>query len=148
NLEEAETLIRKAIELDREQKKSKVSKEGEEAENPDEDEAKKNKPKEHRIGIDDDQDHAAYVDSLGWVLFRRGKFEEAQKELERAVKLTDGGDDPVIWDHLGDVYLRLGKKPQAKAAFDRSLKMWEVDKRRKQDDQYKELVQKRKLLGS
>jgi tetratricopeptide (TPR) repeat protein len=144
NLEEAETLIRKAIELDREQKKLNAAKEAEEAENPD-DEAKK-KEKKTNISVDDDQDNASYVDSLGWVLFRRGKFEEARKELERAVKLGDAGDDPVIWDHLGDVYLRIGDKAKAKAAFDKAIKKWDGDRRRKKDDQYKELRQKVKLL--
>jgi Flp pilus assembly protein TadD len=149
-LEEAEQLIRKAIELDREQKKLHPSKDAEEAEgdeNPKKTEEEKKKKEERGVGVDDDQDHAAYIDSLGWVLFRRGKLEEARKELERAVKLADGGDDPVIWDHLGDVYLRLGKKDQAKTAFGKSMKLYEVDKRRKKDDQYKELVQKVKLLG-
>ena len=139
NLEEAETLIRKAIVLDREQKRLKPKSEEAEGEG---EESKK----EARVGVDDDQDHAAYVDSLGWVLFRRGKLEEAKKELSRAVKLADGGDDPVIWDHLGDVCLRLGKKEEAKAAFRKALELYETDRRRKKDDQYKELQQKVKLL--
>jgi tetratricopeptide (TPR) repeat protein len=140
NLDEAETLIRKAITLDREQKRLKPkNEEGEEGE-----ESKS----EARVGVDDDQDHAAYVDSLGWVLFRRGKIEEAKKELARAVKLGDGGDDPVIWDHLGDVCLRLGQKTEAKAAFRKALELYEVDRRRKKDDQYKELHQKVRLLES
>jgi tetratricopeptide (TPR) repeat protein len=139
NLEEAETLVRKAIALDREQKRLKPKNEdgdGEESKN------------EAKVGVDDDQDHAAYVDSLGWVLFRRGKIEEAKKELARAVKLGDGGDDPVIWDHLGDVCLRLGQKTEAKAAFRKALELYEVDRRRKKDDQYKELQQKVRLLES
>ena len=137
NLQEAETLIRKAIAADREQKRLKPK--GEDGEEESKDVAP--------VGVDDDQDHAAYVDSLGWVLFRRGKLEEAKKELERAIKLTDGGDDPVIWDHLGDVRLRLGKKDEAKAAFRKALELYEVDRRRKKDDQYKELQQKVRLLA-
>lgn len=137
NLEEAEKLIRKAIALDREQKRARPkSEEGDE-------EAQKN---DAHVGIDGDQDHAAYVDSLGWVLFRRGKLDEAKKELERATKLADGKEDPVIWDHYGDVCLRLGKKPEARAAFRKAVELYEVDRRRKKDDQYKELVQKVKLL--
>jgi tetratricopeptide (TPR) repeat protein len=136
NLEEAEILVRKAIAYDREQKRLKPKGEDGDGE----------ESKEARVGVDDDQDHAAYVDSLGWVLFRRGKIEEAKKELERAVKLADG-DDPVIWDHLGDVYLRQGKKTDAKASFKKALQLYEDDRRRKKDDQYKELQQKVRLLG-
>ena len=64
-----------------------------------------------RLTKEEDQDTAAFVDSLGWVLFRRGEIEAARKELERATTLPDG-DDPVIWDHLGDVYQRLRLMPR------------------------------------
>jgi tetratricopeptide (TPR) repeat protein len=137
NLEEAEQLVRKAIQLDREQKRKRAdSDEGKDAE----------ESRNRRVGADDDQDHAAYIDSLGWVLFRRGQFEAARAELEKATRLADGGDDPVIWDHLGDVYLRLKKQDQAQSAFKKAIQLYEVDKRRKKDDQYKELKQKLRLL--
>jgi tetratricopeptide (TPR) repeat protein len=51
------------------------------------------------------------VDSLGWVYFRLGDFQEAMKHLERAVELKP--DDPTINDHLGDVYWRLGRTIEA-----------------------------------
>jgi tetratricopeptide (TPR) repeat protein len=51
------------------------------------------------------------VDSLGWVYFRLGDFQEAMKHLERAVELKP--DDPTINDHLGDVYWRLGRTLEA-----------------------------------
>jgi Flp pilus assembly protein TadD len=51
------------------------------------------------------------VDSLGWVYFRQGDFQEAMKHLERAVELKP--DDPTINDHLGDVYWRLGRTIEA-----------------------------------
>ncbi|MEK9971701.1 MAG: tetratricopeptide repeat protein, partial [Ferrovibrio sp.] len=41
----------------------------------------------------------AIVDSLGWALYRLGRFDEAVVQLERAVELKGG--DPVITDHLG-----------------------------------------------
>lgn len=122
NLEEAEQLIRKAIQLEREQRKgAKVA------------------------GPDGDVDHAAFIDSLGWVLFRRGRVEEALKELERATVLPDG-EDPVIWDHLGDVYLRLGQPDKARAAWEKSEKLYGTDGRRRQDGPYQELKRKLKLL--
>ena len=63
NLEEAEKLIRKALELDQRQRNTGT-----------------------QITPDADQDNAAYVDSLGWVLFRRGRFQDAARELERATQ--------------------------------------------------------------
>ena len=52
------------------------------------------------------------VDSLGWALFKLGKYDEAVKELERAIDLKPG--DPTINDHLGDAYWRMGRKLEAK----------------------------------
>jgi len=51
------------------------------------------------------------VDSLGWVYYRLGDYQEALKNLERAVELKP--DDPTINDHLGDVYWRLGRTLEA-----------------------------------
>ena len=39
-----------------------------------------------RRGVDAEPDNAAYVDSLAWVLYRRGKVDEARQELERAIE--------------------------------------------------------------
>ena len=52
-----------------------------------------------------DPDNAAYLDSLGWVNYRRGNLEEAERWLRRAVDL--GGDigDGTIYCHLGEVLL-------------------------------------------
>jgi tetratricopeptide (TPR) repeat protein len=51
------------------------------------------------------------IDSLGWVHYRLGRYEEAVRELERAVDIRPG--DPVINDHLGDAYWRVGRKLEA-----------------------------------
>jgi Flp pilus assembly protein TadD len=67
-----------------------------------------------------DPDNGAYVDSLGWLYFKRGRFQEALKELQRASTLLD---DPVIYDHLGDVYLKAGEPAKAKDNWQKSLKM-------------------------
>jgi tetratricopeptide (TPR) repeat protein len=52
------------------------------------------------------------VDSLGWVLYRLGRADEAVSELERAVELKP--EDPVINDHLGDVYWSVGRQREAR----------------------------------
>lgn len=61
----------------------------------------------------------AIVDSLGWALYRLGRFEEAVVQLERAVELKGG--DPVITDHLGDAYWRVGRQEEAKFQWRRAL---------------------------
>jgi Flp pilus assembly protein TadD len=52
------------------------------------------------------------IDSLGWAYYRMGRYEEAVRELEKAVELKAG--DPVINDHLGDAYWKVGRKLEAK----------------------------------
>src|SRR5207248_8579664 len=47
--------------------------------------------------------NGAYLDSLGWVEFRQGKFEQALADLVRATQ-NISRDDPVLFDHLGDTY--------------------------------------------
>jgi tetratricopeptide (TPR) repeat protein len=59
------------------------------------------------------------VDSLGWVHYRLGEFEDAVRELERAVELRP--EDPVINDHLGDAYWRVGRHQEARFQWLRAL---------------------------
>src|SRR5207247_2587567 len=94
------------------------------------------------------EDNAAYLDSLGWVLFRRGHFEEARKWLEKAAALPGGGDDPVVWDHLGDVCFRLEAGEQARSHWLKAKTLYEIEKRRPADEHYKELKYKLERLGS
>jgi len=56
-------------------------------------------------------DDGFVTDSLGWVFYRLGRYEEAVKHLERAVELRP--QDPIINDHLGDAYWRAGRKREA-----------------------------------
>jgi tetratricopeptide (TPR) repeat protein len=59
------------------------------------------------------------VDSLGWVHYRLGRYDDAARELERAVELRP--EDPIINDHLGDAYWRVGRKREAAFQWNRSL---------------------------
>ncbi len=65
-------------------------------------------------------DNPAYLDSLGWALFKTGKFEDAEPPLRKAADaLTEAS---VIQDHFGDVLVRRGKHDEAVAAWERALK--------------------------
>jgi Flp pilus assembly protein TadD len=52
------------------------------------------------------------VDSLGWVYFRLGRFQDAVEQLERAVILDP--TQAVIHDHLGDAYWMVGRRLEAR----------------------------------
>lgn len=59
------------------------------------------------------------VDSLGWVLYRVGRYDEALPHLERAVELRP--TDPVIMSHFGDVLWRVGRKIEAVFQWRRAM---------------------------
>ena len=81
-----------------------------------------------------DQSNGAYIDTLGWIYFRQGKFEQALQKVLRARELE--GDDPVIMEHLGDIYLQLGQPDKAREMWLNSLRLDAENKdvQRKIDD--------------
>ena len=64
-------------------------------------------------------DSGHIVDSLGWGLYRLGRYEEAVEHMERAAELLPV--DPIVNDHLGDVYWAVGRKVEAKFQWNRAL---------------------------
>lgn len=64
-------------------------------------------------------DNPAYLDTLGWALFKQGKVDEADPPLSRAADSLRGNS--VIQDHHGDVLSRRGKGNEAIAAWQRAL---------------------------
>lgn len=69
------------------------------------------------------------IDSLGWVHFRLGNFEEAEKFLHQSLKLQP--DDPHIYDHLGDTFRAQGENKKALEAYQQALEMFENKKKKK-----------------
>ncbi len=66
-------------------------------------------------------DDGYIVDSLGWVYYRLGEFENAVTYLEMAVELRP--QDPVINDHLGDAFWRIGRRAEARFQWRRALSL-------------------------
>ncbi len=67
-------------------------------------------------------ENGAYLDSLGWVYFKKGLFDKAVQTLERALELLPE-PDPVIYEHMGDAYEKLGKTAEAMAAWQRAAQL-------------------------
>lgn len=59
-----------------------------------------------------DPGNGAYIDSLGWLYFKQGKYEEALRELLRAPEAL-AAPDAVVFEHIGDTYDKLGKEAEA-----------------------------------
>ena len=95
-LDEAEKLVRKAIDLDRKRRKA----------SPKFDPAK-------------DHDNGAYLDSLGWVLYKQKNYKEAKDALQKAVE-DKNAQHIEIYDHLGEVLVELGETDAAVSAWARA----------------------------
>jgi len=64
--------------------------------------------------------NAIYQDTYGWVLFQKGKYEEAKVKFELALQSNTG--DAMINEHMGDVLFKLGEPNGA-------VEFWETAKK-------------------
>jgi len=62
----------------------------------------------------------AFLDSLGWVLFKQNQPQEALNYLLKAVELSPE-PDATLYDHLGDIYVALRQPDKAQEAWRKSL---------------------------
>ncbi len=66
-------------------------------------------------------DDGYITDSLAWVFYKQGRYEDALEWMRKAVRLVP--DDPFIMEHLGDVLLKLHRKGKALEAFLKARKL-------------------------
>ena len=71
-----------------------------------------------RKALEASPDNPAFLDSLGWVRFRRGDIPGALPNLERAYRIFP---DPEIASHWGELLWLSGKQAEARALWARSL---------------------------
>jgi cytochrome c-type biogenesis protein CcmH/NrfG len=64
-------------------------------------------------------ENPAYLDSLGWVYFQQGRYEEASQLLTKALKGMP--EDSVVNDHLGDAFFKIGRVADAVEHWERAL---------------------------
>jgi tetratricopeptide (TPR) repeat protein len=63
-------------------------------------------------------DEPAIIDSMGWINYRMGNYDQALKYLRRAVSLLQ---DPEIAAHLGEVLWVSGQHDEARKVWERAL---------------------------
>jgi tetratricopeptide (TPR) repeat protein len=61
--------------------------------------------------------HPAYLDSLGWWHFKKGQYEDALREIRKALDKIKREDASEVYDHLGDILEKLSKPEEAIAAW-------------------------------
>jgi tetratricopeptide (TPR) repeat protein len=65
--------------------------------------------------VNQEPHNGAYVDSLGWVYFRQGKLDLAEKYLTDATRLLPR--DATVHEHLGDVFAKRGDNTRALSLY-------------------------------
>src|SRR6266576_1609267 len=75
-----------------------------------------------RRAMQSEPNNASYLDSLGWVEFRKGQFDRALDDLLRAAKTAER-EDPVVFEHIGDTYLKLNRTREALEAWQKALSL-------------------------
>ncbi len=66
-----------------------------------------------------DSQNTNYLDTFGWVLYKKGDYQRAKEYLERAVRLSEPSS--TLFEHLGDNYAKLGQRGSAVEAWKRAL---------------------------
>jgi tetratricopeptide (TPR) repeat protein len=79
--------------------------------------------------------NGAYLDSLGWVLYKLKQPQQALPWMLKAEQFTPESD-PTILDHLGDVYLAVGQTDKAIAAWKKSLSLQSNEDVKQKVDRY------------
>ncbi|MCS7212382.1 MAG: tetratricopeptide repeat protein [Chloroherpetonaceae bacterium] len=74
-----------------------------------------------KLAVQKEPNNGAYLDTIGWVYFKLGNYEEARIWIEKA--LSAGRESPAVLEHLGDVYHKLGKPDKAREFWQRALQM-------------------------
>ena len=71
--------------------------------------------------VDAQPSSPSYLDTLGWVYFRLGRYDEAAETLTRAVEASGGSPSATVLEHLGDAEQARGRADAARDAYRRAL---------------------------
>jgi tetratricopeptide (TPR) repeat protein len=75
-----------------------------------------------RRSVEEEPENGAYLDSLGWVYFKKGLHAQALKVLLHAAELLKS-DDAVVFDHIGDAFEKLGKTSEAVTYWQKAFQL-------------------------
>ncbi|MBQ4133090.1 MAG: tetratricopeptide repeat protein [Desulfovibrionaceae bacterium] len=71
--------------------------------------------------LEGDPENHHIIDSLAWVQYRLGLFDEAYATILEAVEYSPL--EPEIWDHYGDIAVKLNRPDEAAKAYARALEL-------------------------
>ncbi len=65
--------------------------------------------------------NGAYIDSLGWIYYKLGRYDLAEKHLLDAAGLIP--DDATIQEHLGDLFVQIGDLERAMDRYEQAMSL-------------------------
>jgi tetratricopeptide (TPR) repeat protein len=71
--------------------------------------------------IEAEPNNDSYLDTVGWVYFKLGRYDEALKYISKAI--TAGGASATVYEHMGDIQYKLGEKKKAEQSWKQALEM-------------------------
>ncbi len=66
-------------------------------------------------------ENSSYLDTIGWILFKLHKYEEARDYILQSIRLRP--NSPIVLDHLGDVYYKLGDYSNARKNWEKAIEL-------------------------
>ncbi len=72
-----------------------------------------------RKSLEIDSLNSSYLDTLGWIYFQLGDYENAKFYINLAIE--QGSESAEVLEHMGDVYLKLNDKDKAKEYYKKAF---------------------------
>lgn len=72
-----------------------------------------------RRAVAREPENASFLDTLGWVLYRQGRYREAETWLDKSV--ATGRASASVYEHYGDVHAQLGDRAAAQRFWKEAL---------------------------
>lgn len=70
---------------------------------------------------------ATYLDTYGWIQYKKGDYEKARTFIQKAIDLVGPNADAALYDHLGNIFYKLNNKEKA-------VQYWKMSKDKGSDD--------------
>jgi tetratricopeptide (TPR) repeat protein len=81
-----------------------------------------------RKALENKPEDPAFLDSLAWLNYKRGKFADAAALLQKALALPNGMAPEVV-RHFGDALYRMGREPEAVEQWAKALQMLAISEK-------------------
>jgi len=80
--------------------------------------------------IEIEPNNASYLDTIGWIYYKKNNFKKAQYYIETSLTLNN--DNSVVLEHLGDIMMKINKTSDAMNFYRRALSIDKSNQRLKE----------------